>query len=128
MAEPEALQIKRIMDDLDRFAENAIIDITLELADELKMQTPVLTGYAKANWIIDDEPVPEPVGPPGNPISAASIQAAQEGHTLGYKLARGPLHLSNAVPYILNIVSTVKVITAISGALQRANLGIRRRR
>ena len=128
MPQSESAQIKQITEELDRFTEDAIIAITLELADEMKQATAIDTGYARANWIIDDEPVPEPLGPPGNPAQALSIQAAQEFHTLGYKLERGPLHLSNVVPYILNLVSTIKVNLAISGVIQRASLGIRRRR
>ena len=128
MAEPEALQIRQIMSELDAFTENAIIDITLELSDRLKEATPIDTGYAKSNWIISNNDVSEPVGPPGNPALAASIQSAQEGGMLGYKLAHGPVYLSNAVAYIGTLVNSSKIFPLISGVLMGANLGIRRRR
>ncbi len=124
----EARQIKAITEELERFTESAVTEITLEVAQGLKQSTPQDTGYARANWIIDDQPVPEPVGEHGNPEKAAALQASQEAHILGYKLEQGPVYISNSTPYINLITTAVSIVLSISRAITRIEISGPRRR
>ena len=91
MAEPEALQIKRIMDELDRFTENAVIEISQVVFDELREGTPVETGHLKSNWIPSIGSFSAvPTGSPDNPTDSA--QSAGETRLLSYRLEQGRVY------------------------------------
>ena len=123
----EAQQIKAIQEELERFTENAVIDISLEISDELQQSTPVLTGHLKSNWITSVGSFSAiPAGSPDNPTDSA--QAAGETRLLSYKLEQGIVYITNSVAYAGVVVAVTNVVMAISSALLGANLGIRRRR
>ena len=128
MPADEAAQIKAITEELERFTEDAVVGITLEVSQGLQRSTPVDSGYARANWIIDDQPVPEPIGERGNPDKAAALQASQEAHILGYKLEQGPVYISNPTPYINLITTAVSIVVSISRAITRIEITGPRRR
>ena len=76
----EAVQIKQIMEELETVTEGIVKAISVEILDELKLITPVDTGFAKANWRATfGAPATRAVGAPGNPGPAQSVQAAADG-------------------------------------------------
>ena len=126
MAEPEALQIKRIMDELDRFTENDVIEISQVVFDELREGTPVETGHLKSNWIPSIGSFSAvPTGSPDNPTDSA--QSAGETRLLSYRLEQGRVYITNAVEYAMLIISPVKIVTAINAAIAKARFFPRRR-
>jgi hypothetical protein len=81
---------------LDSLIERAAKMLILEINRELKRETPVDTGHARANWIpsVGEANVAEA---PGVDHSLAQRGTAE---VLGYKLERGKLYLTNVVPYV----------------------------
>ena len=118
MAEPESVQIKKIMSELDAFTESAVIGIALEISDELQQSTPVDTGHLKSNWITSIGSFSAiPAGSPDNPTDSA--QVAGETRLLSYRLEQGKVFIVNAVEYAGLVISPVKIVTAISAAVAK---------
>tara|TARA_R110002153_G_scaffold54447_6_gene151682 strand:- start:1158 stop:1568 length:411 start_codon:yes stop_codon:yes gene_type:complete len=102
-------QIQIIINALDGVAEQIIKSVVLDVVANLVKApseggTPVRTGWARANWI------PRIGGPSteavGDEEAVGLAKAAQQiglGSVLSYKLASGPVYISNNVPYILRL-------------------------
>ena len=129
MPQSEALQIKAIQEQLDRFTEQAVTDITLEVAADLRMHTPKDTGYAKGNWITSVGSFSsEPVGSKDAPGLGVAAQVVAETQVRGYRLEQGRTFIVNNVEYIGVLLSNSVVGNIIGGVLTRLNvLGPRRR-
>ena len=127
MPENEALQVRQIMDDLDRFTENAVIEISQEIYTELREGTPVDTGHLKSNWITSIGSFSAvPVGSQDAPSDTA--QTAGETRLQSYRLEQGLVYITNSVRYASVVLAVTKIVMAISGAVTRLNLlGPRRR-
>lgn len=98
-------QIDVIIADLDAHAEAVAIDLALEITAELRITTPVLTGWARANWVpsLGDpydggSAAVQPT--PGLVTTAMSRQNEGLAQVLSYRLAQGPIWVTNNVPYI----------------------------
>ena len=126
MAEPELLQVKAIMAELEGRVESACIEISMEITDALKEATPVDTGFAKANWRpTTGAPATRAVGAPGSPGSAQSVQAAAIERLQAYKLEQGRIYISNPTRYIGRIVSDGQASMAVAVGLNKARFGRR---
>tara|TARA_R110002167_G_scaffold93122_2_gene249823 strand:+ start:20235 stop:20648 length:414 start_codon:yes stop_codon:yes gene_type:complete len=102
-------QIRIVIEGIDSDAEQVIRKLTLDVVANLTKApsqggTPVDTGWARANWIANvSSPSTDVVGSPGQAGPARAAQAASLGRVLGYKLAAGPVFISNNVPYIIRL-------------------------
>lgn len=123
----EAVQIKQIMDDLDRFTESAVIEISTEIAAELREGTPVDTGHLKSNWITSVGSFSAvPTGSPDNPTDSA--QTAGETRLQSYRLEQGKVFITNAVEYAGLVINRKQIEAAIDRVVAAVNLGGFRRR
>jgi len=119
-----ARRVRIVVNSLERFVDELIKKIVLDITANLKRAaaeggTPVDTGWARANWIPNIGRPRE--GTAGSPESVSqSDQAAGEGAVAAtYTTAKGPVHITNNVPYItfLNAGSSPQ---AQPGFVQRA--------
>ena len=108
----ESRQIRIVVESLEGFVEKLIKKIVLDVASNLRAApvqggTPVDTGWARANW------VPQ-IGSPAEGTAGSREQAeagilpsdAEAGQlsvALGYKLKKGPVFITNNVPYIVKL-------------------------
>lgn len=98
MAGPGSLQF--VMQVLKKFTEKHVKIITLDATANLIETTPRDTGWARSNWIPSlSKPKDDPAGTPEAVSKAASDAGVAEVVT-GYTLEKGPVFISNNVPYI----------------------------
>lgn len=101
-------QIRVVIDTLDEFIERIVKKITLDIVANLVAApgeggTPVDTGWARANWVPKiGSPATTPVGSPES-VTDAPQQAGILTIVADYKLDKGPVFISNNVPYILKL-------------------------
>lgn len=92
--------VSKIVTELEDFSAKEMKKLTLELHSQLAENTPRRTSWARSNWIPQiGKPSRETDGSPDN----VSSSLAQEGLTTvatKYRLAQGPIFISNNVPYI----------------------------
>jgi hypothetical protein len=97
---------------LNRFVEQIIKKLVLDIVANLQAApseggTPVLTGWARANWVPNigsalDQTAGTRAQAEAGQLSGASAAGVAQVVT-EYKLARGPVHITNNVPYILKL-------------------------
>jgi len=104
MAQPGSLQF--VIASLNQFAEKHIKIIALDAVANLVEDTPRKTGWARSNWIPSIGTPARPdvsiTNPEPGQVQARSAQR-EAGVLLvatGYKLERGPIFITNNVPYI----------------------------
>ena len=96
------------IDNLEDFIEGAMQRLTLNATSNFIEDTPVDTGWARANWVPN-------IGQAFNG-TAGSREAAESGSvslseqqggianvTIRYRLQSGPIYISNNVPYITQL-------------------------
>lgn len=97
-------QIRIIVGGLEQFSERQIIQLSLEVTANLIETTPVDVGWARANWVPTiGQPYEVEVGQPNDSADVSAARRKQiEGKVAlrGYKLTKGPIFVSNNVPYI----------------------------
>ena len=98
-------QVRVIAGQLGGLTERAVRAISLEVTANLIEATPVDTGWARANWVpaigvSRDSPVNTR---PDASLVSAQVAKQQAGMASlgGYRLASGPVFVSNNVPYIV---------------------------
>ncbi len=122
-------RVRVVVNSLEDFLHQLIKAITLDIVANLKMAaieggTPVDTGWARANW------VPKIGGPfegTAGTREAAESGNVNEGLSEGgvatvaakYKTTKGPVHITNNVPYIVNLNEGTSK-QAPAGFVQRA--------
>ena len=119
-----ATESARVTRQLRRFIEKVVVKITLDIVANLQEKpskggTPIDTGWARANWIATATvPSTSPVGT-RHSVSAGASSRAIAKLISTYRLAAGPIYVSNSVPYIarLNQGSSKQ---APAGFVQRA--------
>lgn len=96
---------EQIMAELERVASRVVVALSFAVVANLVSApseggTPVDTGWARANWV---PAVGSPfAGVAGSRESvSAAAQAAGQAALIGYRIALGPVFVSNNVPYIL---------------------------
>lgn len=93
---------------LETFIESIIKKITLDIVANLTAApgeggTPVDTGWARANWVPQiGRPLDWTAGTRDNVTTAPQLAGAIDVAT-SYKLDKGPVHITNNVPYILKL-------------------------
>lgn len=90
-------QAERIRERLRKHVEQIFKALTLEIDRELRISTPVDTGFARANW------VPSVGSPELTDLDAAAATMAHAAGVAGvlrFKLGDGALWVSNGVSYI----------------------------
>ncbi len=126
--------IRVVLRGLKGFTERLVRVIVLDATANLIEDTPVDTGWARANWIPSiGAPPTSPAGETGSgePDVGAAGAAQQQGVAqiaVGYTLEQGNVSITNNVPYIrrLNEGSSSQapamfVQSAIARALNNAN-------
>ena len=103
-------QVTAIGRDLERFVERVTVKITLDVTANLIEDTPVDTGWARANWVPSvGKPSRRPAQLFSGRTPSASVQAAAakqslgQAQALGYKLDRGRVFVNNNVNYITRL-------------------------
>lgn len=96
------LQLRVVVAGLERYAEGRIKRLTLDVTAELVETTPRDTGWAANNWIPRiGEPLDEPAGSRDSVSQASSArQTGEVSVAAEWNLRRGPIFVSNNVPYI----------------------------
>ena len=116
----EFLQVRAIVQSLERVTERAIVKITLDVTANLIETTPVDTGWARANWVPKiGETDDQPVGNPGDAGVAAAAQASGQASIPSYRLEQGKITIANNVPYV-PILNDGHSSQAAAGFVQRA--------
>lgn len=102
-------QIRVVVSSLNGFVEQLIKKLTLDIVANLVAApgqggTPVDTGWARANWIPTIGTAREGVAGSRAQAEAGLLPSDQQTGIASvaatYKLARGPIHITNNVPYI----------------------------
>ncbi|WP_307887243.1 hypothetical protein [Brucella abortus] len=100
-------QIRAIVRGIEGLTERVVTAISFNIVANLVEDTPVDTGWARANWVPAigtsmDTPAsarPDQSMVPG----AVARQQAGQASLLGYRLAQGSVFISNNVPYIMRL-------------------------
>lgn len=127
---PAHTNIRVVLRGLKEFTERVVRVIVLDATANLIEDTPVDTGWARANWIPSIGAPPSQ--PAGSPTDVGAARAAQQQGVaqiaVGYTLEQGNVNITNNVSYIrpLNEGSSSKapamfVQSAIARALNNAN-------
>ena len=105
MAAKDRAQIRAIVRSLERLTGRVVTKITLDVTANLIEETPVDTGWARANWVpaIGAPVIKDLTGAERNVAAANGEQAAGQAKVLGYRLDRGRVFISNNVPYIMRL-------------------------
>ena len=124
-------QIRAVLRGVDRVTERAVVDVTLRVNRNLLRESPVDTGWSRANW------VPR-VGAPHEgtvgerPATGGAFQdpgtaRAGQASVLGYTRNQGRTYITNNVPYIVDLNERGSTralnsygVTATPGFVQRA--------
>lgn len=85
---------------LGAFTEKSVKALTLEVTANLIESTPVETGWARANWVPQIGSPYESTDGSRSEVSASAQQSGIAAVATGYKITRGPVWVSNNVPYI----------------------------
>lgn len=131
-------QVQLVVGQLERFTERVITKITLDVTANLTENTPVDTGWARANWVPQiGSPVVEDLSAitPTSQAAAGAAgrqQAALASVVAGYRIELGSVFISNNVPYISDLNDGTSqqqpagfVQRAIAKAITRDLLSIR---
>lgn len=100
-------RVRVVVTALEQFVERLIVKLALDIVANLVRApgqggTPVDTGWARANWVPRiGEPISGPVSSP-EAVSTSQQEAGQSALP-SYRLARGRVFVSNAVPYIVRL-------------------------
>ena len=122
--------IRVVLRELKGFTERLVQKIVLDATANLQEDTPIDTGWARANWIPSIGA--PPTGPAGSPTDVGAARSAQQAGVasiaVGYSLDQGNVTISNNVPYIRRLnegsssqAPSMFVQAAIARAVQAAS-------
>lgn len=91
---------------LNTFVERVIKTLVLDLTANLVQATPIDTGWARANWIPNIGSSFQGTAGTRAEAEAGNIQLGDQENGISsvvtqYTLARGPVYITNNVPYIV---------------------------
>ena len=101
-------RLRVVVDALDRFLERIVKKLVLDIVANLVKSpgeggTPRDTGWAAANWVPN-------IGSPTTGTTGSQQRVSNSAQTegvaavaTGYKLIKGPVHITNNVPYIVRL-------------------------
>lgn len=94
-------QVRIIIEQMEEHTQKVMIGITLEIHAVLTEDTPLDTGWARANWVpAVGRPGASSSEQEGNTAGAQAKAMAGLASVAGYKIRRGKIHVTNNVPYI----------------------------
>lgn len=94
-----SVQTANIVRLINKATESICKGIVLDFTRFVIEDTPLDTGWARANWIPSvGSPVESPAGFPGE--VQTSFQQGGIAEIEGYRLSDGPIYVSNNAPYI----------------------------
>lgn len=105
-------RLRVVVNSLEDFLDQLIKKIVLDIVANLRRAaseggTPVDTGWARANWLPNiGSPINSPAGVrPEQPDSATTSEQEKglASVVTGYRTSRGEVHITNNVPYIINL-------------------------
>jgi len=113
---------QQVSAELERFVEQLMVKITLDLTANLIETTPIDVGWARANWIPeigvrDIEPAPAPAG--GGTAGANAAQALAVSTVIAQYRFPEKIQVGNGVPYI-GVLNDGHSAQAPAGFVQRA--------
>lgn len=101
-------ETERVLNVFERAVEQVIVRLSVNTTAELIEETPVDTGWARANWVPSIGAAFEGNAGELNEEERRAAVAGQTGSQetstaalLGYQIRRGQVFISNNVPYIL---------------------------
>lgn len=98
MADNQARKVTEILVNVTAREAKAL---ALNIHAGVTEQTPVNTGWARANWVPSiGKAQTEPVGDPENVDAAASAVAQGIAEVATWSFDQGPIFIANNVPYI----------------------------
>ena len=105
-------QVRLIVSGLNRFVEKIIKKLVLDIVANLQAApnsggTPVDTRWASSNWVPNIGTAVETTAGTRAQAEAGQLSGASAAGVAQvvteYKLAKGPVHITNNVPYILKL-------------------------
>ena len=99
MAVSDEAQINKITVDLERFTEGQVKRVGLSIMNNLYMDTPVDTGFARSNWHVS-------YGTPQEAIAGSKESVTDTFFSAGlamieaWSMGLGSIYITNSVPYI----------------------------
>jgi hypothetical protein len=93
-------ELDKVIKAMTAFTETQVINLSLDIHGELIEETPVDTGWAQNNWQLGVASSPQ--GTLGSPENVdTSGPNAGVPNILSWKISKGPIYITNNVPYIL---------------------------
>lgn len=98
-------EIRTVLVQLDEFIEDIMKDITLEATANFIQDTPVDTGWARANWVPNIGAEGEGTAGTREQAEAGNVMTADQQQGIAavatqYTIISGPIYITNNVPYI----------------------------
>lgn len=113
----------KVIKDIKKHISSKVSQKAVELIDKLDNQTPILTGFAKANWHAAIGRVPNiipNITPPKAVSSAMAKQASTVNSLLSkYSIDKGPAYVYNNTPYIVKLNSGFSKQQPVPGYVDR---------
>lgn len=95
---------EQVTRELTQLTERAIGTIALRVSQAIQQGNPVLTGYSKNNWIINEgSPYVGTAGTRDQALSGVLVSGPRmrgEATAMRYRLSMGDLYITNNVMYI----------------------------
>jgi len=115
------MSVRVVIQALHERSDGAIRAVALDTLANLVETTPVLSGWARANWIanIGSPRSDDPIGSPER--FSLGPQQASAVELLSYRKERGQIFITNRVPYI-NLLNAGSSTQAPANFVQRALL------
>lgn len=96
-------QIRIIVQALKRVTTKTVKKIVLDATANLVEDTPVDTGWARANWVPRIADTFKGTAGQRGAVDAGPQQAGVAEVATSYKLEQGPVTITNNVPYIMRL-------------------------
>jgi hypothetical protein len=130
----ERLQIKKIVATIENFVSRIIRKLTFDMHANLVEDTPVDTGWARANWLpsLEEPRIVDLEGFEATIQDAVRQRSRTDGDLaslVAYEIDDGVIFITNNVPYIvlLNEGSSTQAPSAfVQAAIRRAILNLGR--
>lgn len=105
---PSNSDVALIVEDLSKFTEGLIKDLTLDITANLIESTPVDTGWARANWVPSiGSPRTSTVGTrieaEAGSVDTSAQSSGISSISVQYRLSQGAIFISNNVDYIVKL-------------------------
>ena len=97
-------RVNKVITELEEFTARLLQKVTLNITSNLQEDTPVDTGWARANWVPSiGSPFRGLAGSRKGVINNALTERGKSLISTSYTLDKGAIYISNNVPYIVNL-------------------------